>query len=125
MRHVLEWEWELPEYPGPHAIDAYPDVYNWILVKHIDPEVIKFDDIAVKSLNPVNPTRYMNANTQYPGILVKYIHNPHNKPYRMIDGRYRLEKQKRNGNTEGLFYVLTYDQIKPFIFKLKAPIEKR
>lgn len=60
--------------------------------------------------------RFANADTRYPGFLVHAMPNPCKLPYRLIDGRRRLEKIRRSGALAAHFYVFEYSEVRPFIF---------
>lgn len=59
--------------------------------------------------------RFSEADPQFPGILVAGMPNPCALPYRMVDGRRRLEKLNRMGITESPFYVFDYQETLPYI----------
>ena len=52
-------------------------------------------------------TRFREADTQYPGIVVEGMSNMYGNKYRLIDGKHRV--QKLQGNSK--FYVLTLEDI--------------
>jgi hypothetical protein len=49
-------------------------------------------------------------------MLIHAMPNPCDLPYRMVDGRRRLEKLKRRGLDAGKFYVFEFEDCKEFIF---------
>lgn len=55
--------------------------------------------------------RYLDCDTSYPGIVVEGINNPYKLPYRLIDGKHRVQRLRDSGEKTGLFYVLTKDQV--------------
>lgn len=59
--------------------------------------------------------RFAQADPRHPGILVRNMPNPCQLPYRMIDGRRRLEKLRRQAAVSGYFVVFEYDEVRPFI----------
>lgn len=117
--HTMHGDWALPGIP-----------YSYLNVKlmwrtiHRDrkPVFVTFDSICVKpgdyygfDSTAEDSERYQKADPKHPGILVKGMPNPKNLPYRMVDGRHRLVKMKRQGVTVGRFYVFTYEEADPFI----------
>ena len=60
-------------------------------------------------------SRYKNADITLPCLVVEGMENPHNKPYRMIDGRHRLLKSANNNIMEIVAYVLDRSQAVKFI----------
>ena len=60
--------------------------------------------------------RYEAADPQYPGILIHAMPNPCNRAYRMVDGRRRMEKLRRNGFDSGEFFVIEFADCEEFIF---------
>lgn len=59
--------------------------------------------------------RFEAADARYPGIVVAAMPNPCQLPFRLIDGRRRLEKLRRKGISKSAFYVFTFDEVQPFI----------
>jgi len=65
-------------------------------------------DIYIKRDNPLCKERYINANIDIPGIVVRNASNPSNKEYRMIDGTHRTAKRIiESSYAYGLFYIIT------------------
>lgn len=62
---------------------------------------------------PWSGERFDKADTNYPGIITDGP-NPYDNEYRMIDGRRRLYKLLSNGITESNFYVIEWDELRPF-----------
>jgi len=117
MKHIMTGEWKLDNTPNMF-IDVL-QVIPYIQVKQIQPTVIDIADISHKELDSIDTTeaRYITANINYPAIVVEGMQNPHNKPYRMIDGRHRLLKQINNKTINA--YVLTEADISKFYQEYK------
>lgn len=84
-------------------------------------ETVRFSDICAKPGNwfggdDFSGERYEAADTQYPGILIHAMPNPCDLPYRMVDGRRRMEKLRRSGIERGNFFVFEYADCREFIF---------
>jgi hypothetical protein len=95
-------------------------------------EVVNFSDIAFKGRdNPLsqrrenciccNGERYKNCDPSFPGILVKDCPNPFDLPYRLVDGKHRVERAIARGQTKSLFNVITYNRVK---LELKPALTK-
>jgi len=52
--------------------------------------------------------RYYKCDPSIPGIILKGAPNPYNLPYRMVDGKHRIEKLITKNVTESTFYVIDY-----------------
>lgn len=107
-------DWKLPGSPDM-MIDSC-EVIQYINFKKIKPQYIDIKDISHKPLKTIDQenSRYILANINFPGIVVNGMHNPHNKQYRMIDGRHRLLKTINNGSEEFYTFVLNPVEIKKF-----------
>ena len=57
--------------------------------------------------------RYDAADIKYPGIITTG-HNPYDNEYRMVDGRRRIHKLLSNGVIESNFYVILWEELRPF-----------
>ena len=66
--------------------------------------------------SPWSGKRYDEADIKYPGIITTG-HNPHDNEYRMVDGRRRIHKLLSNGVVESNFYVIEWDELKPFFLE--------
>ena len=97
---------------GPHTDPTHSAIGKWRLFPNVDyklhlrkiipliraktPSTIYFKEIAWKGkYNPeikMKNHRYRDADTSFPGILVKNAPNPEHLPYRMIDGAHRITK---------------------------------
>lgn len=85
------------------------------------PQTVEHSQICAKpgdwfGSNDFAGSRFEAADQRYPGILVADMPNPCNLPYRMIDGRRRLEKLQRLGISHSPFFVFEYAEILPFVF---------
>ncbi|MEX0964634.1 MAG: hypothetical protein WDZ52_11410 [Pseudohongiellaceae bacterium] len=116
--HTMYGDWALP---GRH--------YSYIALldlarKHMpgkQAEMIRFSDICAKSGDwfggdDFSGQRYELAETQYPGMIVRAMPNPCDLPYRMVDGRRRMEKMRRGGLDAAQFFVFEYSDCEEFIF---------
>ena len=114
MIHIMEDEWSIIDIP---TFINCCEVYTWINYKKIKPQQIKIADIGHKPVSFIEKQsqRYMSANLKLPGIVVKSMKNPTEKPYRMIDGRHRLKKSIDNNKNSILVYVITEHQAHKFI----------
>ena len=65
---------------------------------------------------PWSGKRYDEADIKYPGIITTG-HNPYDNKYRMVDGRRRIHKLLSNGVTTSNFYVIEWDELKPFFLE--------
>ena len=78
---------------------------------------VKLKSIAWKNKHnfpfPWLGERYNNADTNYLGIITTGP-NPYDNEYRMIDGRRRIHKLLSNKIIESNFYVIEWDELKPF-----------
>ena len=66
--------------------------------------------------SPWSGKRYDAADIKYPGIITTG-HNPYDNEYRMIDGRRRIHKLLSNGVIESNFYVIMWDELRPFFLE--------
>lgn len=117
MKHIMTGEWKLDN--TPDMFINVLQVIQYIQYKQIQPEPINISDISHKELDSIDITeaRYLTANINYPIIVVKGMQNPHNKMYRMIDGRHRLLKQINNKTINA--YVLKKADISKFYQEYK------
>jgi hypothetical protein len=65
-----------------------------------------------------NGLRYEKCNTKFPGILVKGGPNPFNLPYRLVDGKHRIEKLISRQHERYVFCILSYDKLKKELINL-------
>jgi hypothetical protein len=112
MKHIMTGEWRLDN--TPDMFINVLQVIQYIQFKQIPSQEIQIADISHKELDSIDKAeaRYITANINYPVIVVQGMQNPHNKPYRMIDGRHRLLKQINNKTVNA--YVLTEQDISKF-----------
>ena len=61
--------------------------------------------------------RHDEAEISWPCIVVENASNPHDKKYRMIDGRHRIYKMKELGVDESIFYVLELEIFNKYLKK--------
>ena len=101
-------------------------------VNHIDLERIKYlltetqtlnhEDIAWKGMDLpeemvtnecicCDGLRYLECNIKYPCIVLNNAVNTHNKKYRLIDGKHRMAKMRKQGITSSKFYVLELNNL--------------
>ena len=118
MIHIMENDWEL-ESIGPARIIT-SKLYPLIKYKKLNPIELYLDEVAYKPLDniDVDSVRYKLADINYPLFVIEGMHNPYNKPYRLIDGRHRLLKQLNEGKTKFLFYIFTIDDINHYIERI-------
>lgn len=112
--HYMDGEWRL-EGCRDMYIDI-PRVINLINFRKLDPSFISINEVAYKELAgiDINGARYIAASTRFPCIVVEGMQNPHNKKYRLIDGRHRLLKIISEGKSEICAYVLTERDVMQF-----------
>lgn len=118
MIHILEDEWSLGGISG--SIDTRK-LWAYVKYKQMDAVDVHLTDISHKPLEDINTgdNRYILADISYPLLIVKGMVNPHNKPYRMIDGRHRLLKHKLLNNNYVPCYVLLLDEVLPHVLRYK------
>ena len=112
-------DWRLPEI---YSLDL--KIVVDLLLEIVEfQEVVNFSDIAFKGIDKpltsrrencacCDGKRYVNCDPSIPGILIKDGPNPFDLPYRMVDGKHRIERLIARGETESLFNVITYDTLK-------------
>lgn len=116
--HTMFGEWALPG--RQYSYIALLDLAR----KHMpgkQAEEIVFSDICAKpgdwfGGDDFSGPRFEAAETIYPGIVIRGMPNPCDRPYRMVDGRRRMEKLRRGGITTGQFFVFDYGDCEEFIF---------
>ena len=100
--------------------DVYIDLVKLVLPK--EPTILTLDSVAWKGKHlPDKFTgdncvccqgdRYRDCDTSYPGIVVEGISNPYQLPYRLIDGKHRVQKILDSGATSAPFYLLTKREV--------------
>jgi len=65
---------------------------------------------------PWSGKRYDEADIRYPGIITTG-HNPYDNEYRMVDGRRRMHKLLSSGVTKSNFYVIMWEELRPFFLE--------
>ncbi|MBT3531004.1 MAG: hypothetical protein HOF74_09680 [Gammaproteobacteria bacterium] len=84
------------------------------------PQKVDFNQICWKPADwlggdDFSGKRFDMADTKYPGLLVRDMPNPCDRPFRMVDGRRRLEKMQRQGLSAGWYFIFEYSEAEPFI----------
>jgi hypothetical protein len=115
MIHVLTNEWKLPNFPD--AIINSMNLYSIIKFRKMKHTYVDIDKISYKPLETINQkeTRYIEVDPDYPCIVATRMHNPHNKTYRLIDGRHRLLKTVNNKQYVLKCFILDFDDVKKFL----------
>lgn len=116
--HTMYGDWALPE--RKYSYIALLDLAR----KHMpgkQAEMVRFNEICAKpgdwfGSDDFAGQRYEAADPRYPGMLIRDMPNPCDLPYRMVDGRRRMEKLRRSGIEEGKFFVFDYVDCEEFIF---------
>ena len=115
MIHVMDGEFQV--FDKVTYIDCKP-LYVVIDLFDVQAEDIEIKDIFHKELESIDTEseRYINADLDYPCIVIEDMSNPNNKKYRMIDGRHRLLKTIQEEQEDTIeCYVLYFEQIRKFI----------
>ena len=90
MIHVMTDEWSIGSFTGQIYM---PKIWSYIKSHKIRPEDVELSLISHKPLEvDIMSARYQLASPEFPLTIVDGMPNPHNKRYRMIDGRHRLHK---------------------------------
>lgn len=116
--HTMCGDWALPG--RRYSYIALLDLAR----KHLpgkQAQAIHFCDICAKpgdwfGKDDFSGPRFDAADTKYPGMLIRDMPNPCDRAYRMVDGRRRMEKLRREGADGGKFFVLDYADCEKFIF---------
>ena len=110
MIHVMEGEWSILDQT------TYVDcsrLYALINYRETAPIDVPLEEISHKPLPDVHSTRYKQADLSLPILLCPGMKNPHNKPYRMLDGRHRfLKALQGNLYTIPAYLVLEQDVLR-------------
>jgi len=116
MIHIMNESWKLKDTNLNLFIDC-KEVYSYIKMKNFEPKQIDPIVIAYKPLTNIckSSIRYVKADINLPGIVVKDMENPFTKEYRMIDGRHRLLKSIDLGKKKFNSYVLEREEILKFV----------
>lgn len=115
MRHWLVEEWAIN--PGDmHLIDC-SRVYSYIDFMGYNPTSIPIEDISYKKINDDASARLRIelADINQPGILVEDMINPHDKKYRLIDGKHRIYKNTQLGFKFFKAFLLSKEEVLNFI----------
>ena len=112
--------------------ERYGDWRLFENINHIDLQKIKYllietqtlnhDDIAWKGMNLPEEMvtdecvccgglSYLECDIKYPCIVLNNAVNPHNKKYRLIDGKHRMAKMRKLGITSSEFFVLELNDL--------------
>ena len=114
--HIMKDDFQL--YDCVTSIDCN-EVFKKIKNENIKSELIRIEDICYKDISNIdtNSTRYLEADTSYPVVLLDGLstRNKNNKKYRMIDGRHRLLKLLKDDNCWIKAYVIPFSDIEPLI----------
>ena len=80
---------------------------------------ISHKEICWKGMDDVNAEqqgkRYKECDIEFPCILLINAPNPKNMKYRMIDGKHRMAKMKKQNINKSSFFVLEYDDVINFV----------
>lgn len=112
MKHWFIEEWKINNKAG--YIDC-KKLFDYVKIYKILPESIDFSQISYKKLGNLDRElpRYKLANIKYP-MIVSQLSNPDGLPYRLIDGRHRIDKLMSNGNNSALFYIIPAETVLNF-----------
>ena len=93
-------------------------------IKHLltETQILNHEDIAWKGMNLpeemvtnecicCDGLRYLKCDIKYPCIVLNNAVNPHGKKYRLIDGKHRMAKMRKQGITSSEFYVLELNNL--------------
>lgn len=115
--HSMFKDWALPNRP-----QCFLPFDEMVPALHPGREVqiIEFKQICAKpnfwfGADDFQGSRFDAAEVKFPGMLVKDMPNPCGLPFRMIDGRRRMEKLIRAGDAAGPFVIFQYEEIEPYI----------
>lgn len=93
------------------------------------PVLVPLDSICAKpgdwyGTDEFQGPRFDAADMDIPGVVVLHMPNPCKLPYRMIDGRRRLEKLCRAGRQEAWFHILTFAEVEPWIKDVRVVVQR-
>ncbi|MEX2131555.1 MAG: hypothetical protein WD772_08705 [Pseudohongiellaceae bacterium] len=117
--HSMAGEWA---YPGIEI--SFLDVvkmHRWMPKRAA--QSIRFDEICAKpgiwnGIDEFAGPRYEAADTTFPGIVIAGMYNPCQLPFRLVDGRRRMEKLRRTGAENGMFQVYSVAEAEQFIVEV-------
>jgi hypothetical protein len=114
----MEGEWEFAGI-GNSKINIR-SVIQWINYKKYTASILDISSIAYKPIDSIqhDDTRFKISNLKYPLIVVAGMPNPHNKDYRLIDGRHRLLHLILSCRLNANCYILTLEDVLPFVEKI-------
>ena len=69
------------------------------------------EEMATNECICCNGLRYLKCDIKYPCIVLNNAVNPHGKKYRLIDGKHRMAKMRKQGITSSEFYVLELNNL--------------
>lgn len=118
LGHSMYGDWALPG--REYSYISMGDLARQLLPGRV-PQSIAFDSICAKpgdwfGVDDFSGPRFEQADTSYPDLLVRNMPNPCDLAFRMIDGRRRLEKLRREGAYSSEFIVFEYVEVEPLIF---------
>ena len=116
--HSMYGDWALPG--REYSYISMRDLAHQLIPGRA-PQVIDFDSICAKpgdwfGRDDFSGPRFEQADPSYPGLLVRDMPNPCDLSFRLIDGRRRLEKLRRDGVRSSNYIVFDYVEVEPFIF---------
>ena len=93
------------------------------LCKHSNLLEIPLDQIAYVSMHlsydkfweDASPKMKEMVDLSYPCIVVPKLRNPFNLQYVLLDGRHRITEMKKDGMASSKFYVISKDELYPYI----------
>lgn len=113
-------DWRIDKYEG---IDQYKVCLDTFVPYLIDQnlKLVSFENIAWKGkhfnwtkrgkyCSCCGGKRFHECDDTIPGILLKNAPNPYNLPYRLSDGKHRIEKLISKNMLEFNFYVIDYEE---------------
>jgi hypothetical protein len=95
-----------------YKLEIKPHIFDYIKYTNKKAEIISFKKIKYKdiSLIDLNDLRYIRADINYPGIVLKQSNF-----YRVLDGRHRIRKCIELGKKSFNFYILKFSEIQSFL----------
>ena len=110
--HSMVNDWALPNRPQCFLPfdNLVPDLHPGRAIQTIEFKLICAKPNFWFGTDDFQGNRYEAAEVKFPGMLVQDMPNPCDLPYRMIDGRRRMEKLIRAGDVEGPFVVFHFEE---------------
>jgi hypothetical protein len=90
---------------------THPETCYKVVIDNRKPVLIKHSDICYP---PADPDHIDSVDTSYPGIVLQYDNG-----YLLEDGCHRIAKLQQQGVFESLFYVVTLDEYKTGMVKMR------